>query len=662
MSKLTAAEREAELQSREVAEASREKQWQGASFIKELFLGRLRVDLMDPFPTQEPNRPEFVEWFERLKTFMREQVDPTVIDRTGEYPQHVVDGLRELGAFGIKIPKDYGGLGLTHPEYVRVMQWMGSYDSNVTALLSAHQAIGVPQPVKMFGSEELKREYLPRCAKGAISAFALTEPAVGSDPARLETVAELSDDGEHYVLNGTKLWCTNGTLAEVIVVMAINPETKRINAFVVEMDWEGVKVEHRCHFMGLKALGNAVISFTNVKIPKQNLIGGEGMGLKIALVTLNTGRLTLPAGTSGGVKLLLEVCRKWSNARVQWGVPVGKHEAIAHKMADMAANAFAMEAVAVYLGDLADRKGVDIRLEAAAAKEWNTVRCWEMVDDALQIRGGRGYETNWSLEDRGEPGIAIERMMRDCRINLIFEGSSEIMHLFMAREAVDKHLSVAGALVEPKSTFGDKARAFPGIVSFYSWWYPTRWLTAASWFKYMGYGKLGKHLRYADRMAAKLAREVFHGMAWYQAKLERKQVFLFRAVDIAMELFVMTAAITRAHRMAQEGHPGAKSAQRLADLVARNARRKIKATFKAMWSNEDALKHAIGKEILDGTHAWVEAGSCGLPFEAKDMIPPTVSELIAQRGQPAVAQAAAEAADAEPSPAASEPEAATAGS
>jgi len=634
-----------ELESRELAEASREKDWQGASFIKELFLGRFRPDLMDPFPLDEPDRPEFLEFMEELKTFLKEKVDPVEIDRTGEYPEEVVQGLRELGAFGIKIPKEYGGLGLTHPEYVRVMQLLGAYDANVTALLSAHQAIGVPQPVKLFGDEALKQEYLPRCAKGAISAFALTEPAVGSDPARLETEARLSDDGEHWILNGTKLWCTNGTLAELLVVMARNPATDRINAYVVETAWEGVEIEHRCRFMGLKALANAVVSFTDVKVPKENLIGGDGMGLKIALVTLNTGRLTLPAGTAGGVKVMLEACRKWCEARIQWGVPVGKHEAIAHKMADLASNAFAMESLAFLLGDLADREGVDIRLEAAAAKEWNTVTCWRSVDDALQIRGGRGYETEQSLKDRGEAAIGIERAMRDVRINLIFEGSSEIMHLFMAREAVDKHLAVAGPLVDHKATFGQKLAALPRIGLFYAWWYPTRWLGWGLWPRYSAYGKLAKHVRFADRSSRKLARSVFHGMAIYQAKLERKQMFLFRAVDVAMELFAMTAVCARAKRMRLEGLEGHESAQRLADTFCKGARRRVKASLKGMWANDDDLKHSVGKEILTGTHAWLERGTLGVPYTAEELRPLTVTEIRERRaktGEEAHGEAGAE--------------------
>ena len=633
---------EEELKSRDLAEASREKTWNGASFVKELFLGNFRMDLLDPFPIQEPSRPEFVEWFQQFQDFCRASVDPVEIDRSGEYPPDVVEGFRKLGAFGIKIPQEYGGLGLSHPEYVRVMQWLGSYDCNVTALLSAHQAIGVPQPVKLFGSEALRQEYLPRCARGAISAFALTEPAVGSDPARLETVAELSADGEHYLLNGAKLWCTNGTLAELLVVMARNPETARINAFVVETAWEGVVVEHRCHFMGLRALGNAVMSFTDVKIPKGNLIGDEGDGLKIALVTLNTGRLTLPAGTSGGGKVLLEVCRKWSNARVQWGVPVGKHEAIAHKLADMASNTFALETTAMLIGDLADRPGVDIRLEAAAAKEWNTTRAWRMVDEALQIRGGRGYETESSLSARGEPGIGIERMMRDSRINLIFEGSSEIMHLFMAREAVDKHLEVAGALVDARASVGQKLAALPKVLAFYSWWYPTRYFGWGAWPRYMGFGSLAKHVRFADRASRKLARTVFHGMAIYQAGLERKQMFLFRAVDIAMELFVMSAVAARVKQMRAEGHPEAETAAELADLFCRQAKRRIKLWFTEMWFNDDALKHDIGKRILTGRYAWLEHGSCGVPFSEDELRPLKVHEIIAARSPAPASEPAVE--------------------
>ncbi len=621
-------------EARRVAEESRQKVWTGDSFIKEVFLGNFRMDLLERLSLEEPKRPEFLEFYQNLAQFLKNDVDPVEIDTTGEYPKHVIDGLAKLGCFGMKIPKEYGGLGLTHPEYVRAMELVGSHDGNILALLSAHQAIGVPQPVKLFGTEEQRQRFLPRCAKGAISAFALTEPSVGSDPARLGTIAELSEDGEHYILNGNKLWCTNGSLAELLVVMARNPKTKRINAFVVETDWPGVEVEHRCRFMGLRALGNAQIHFRNVKIPKTNRIGGDGDGLKIALVTLNTGRLSLPAATSGAAKRFVEVARKWSNARIQWGVPVGQHEAIAHKNANLLATSFAMQSIAYTVGELADTEGVDIRLEAAAAKEWNTVRNWQLADETLQIRGGRGYETESSLASRGEAPVGIERMLRDCRVNLIFEGSSEIMHLMIAREAVDKHLTLAGDFADVRASLGKRLAALPRMIAFYAWWYPTRWLRWGL-FGFGRYGKLGKHLRYATRASAKLARAVFHGMARFGPGLEHRQGFLFRAVDIGLEIFALAASVNYAQRLAAAGGEEGARAQDVADLFAREQKLLIKTLFSRLWGNNDKQAMRLGQEMLDGRHEWLESGVLSLPYSIEDLRPKSMDELIAEHEQAA---------------------------
>ncbi len=605
-----------EEESRQIAEQARQQTWEGRGFLRDLFLGNFQLDLVHPFPRQRTDRPEFARFYAELQRFMRERVDSVAIDQTGEYPEDVVDGLRKMGAFGMKIPVEYGGLGFTVSEYCKVMEMVGSADGNISALLSAHQSIGVPQPLKLFGTPAQKAKYLPRCAAGAISAFALTEPHVGSDPASLSTTAER--DGDDFVLNGEKLWCTNGTLAELLVVMARDPKTKKISAFVVETAWPGVKVEYRCRFMGLKALANGVVTFRNVRVPRENLIGEEGKGLKIALVTLNTGRLTLPAVCAGIAKQCLETCRGWSNTRHQWGVPIWKHEAIAHDIADMAATAFAMDSVAKLASQMADRGGYDIRLEAAAAKEWNTVRAWQLADRTLQIRGGRGYETERSLGGRGETPIPVERILRDCRINLIFEGSSEIMHLFMAREAVDKHLEVAGSFIDPKRTTSEKLAALPKILGFYATWYPPLWLRGLGGpFRYREHGPLGAHLRFVERSCRKLARASFHGMVAYQAKMERKQGFLFRCVDIVMELFAMAATVSHARQLHADGAPEAESATALADLFCRASRRKVRRLFQDLWSNEDAGKNRLAAAVMQGDHVWLEDGRLDLGFGAE---------------------------------------------
>jgi alkylation response protein AidB-like acyl-CoA dehydrogenase len=602
-------------QAREVAEAAREKEWVAPSFVRELFLGRLRMDLIHPYPEQNPEDERRAQPFlAALEALMRE-VDPDQIDREGEIPDEVIDALRQLGAFGIKIPREYSGLGLSQLSYMRAIELVSSVDGSITALLSAHQSIGVPQPLKMFGTDAQKKKYLPRLAKGAISAFALTETGVGSDPAAMETLAVPSEDGQAWILNGEKLWCTNGTKAELMVVMARTPsafvkgkEKRQITAFIVETDWPGVEVTQRCHFMGLKALYNGVIRFTNVRVPKENVLWDVGKGLKLALITLNTGRLTLPITAVAVGKRCLEICRTWAGERVQWGQPIGRHDAIAQKIGSMAANTLAMEAVAELCGAKADQGGYDIRLEAAIAKLYNSEAGWRIIDDTLQIRGGRGYETADSLRARGERPIAIERVMRDFRINLIFEGSSEIMHLFIAREAVDTHLQTAGDVVMPGNTPAERIAGLWRALRFYSWWYPSRWLGWSFWPKYGEFGRLAQHIRYAERGARRLARGVFHAMLRFGPKLEFRQAVLFRLVDVGAELFAMAATCTRAYAVVRRDPAAGPHAIELADLFCWQARRRITEKFQVLWRNEDRRTYRVAQEVLQGKHRWLEGG------------------------------------------------------
>jgi len=623
---------DAERESLQQVEASRQTEWTEHSFLRDLFLGNFRLSLIHPYPLAEQERPAFTVFYEKFKEFLRTQVDPVQIDTSGDYPDGVIDGLKRLGAFGMKIPQEYGGLGLNQFEYNKIMELLGGHERGLAVLLSASQAIGLPQPLWLFGTEAQKKRYLPRCAAGAISAFALTETGVGSDPAALATTAEPTADGKAYILNGEKLWISNGPLAELLVVGARNAATGKITALIVETGWEGVRLEHRCYFMGLRGEANGVISFTDVRVPRENLLGEDGKGLKVALVTLNAGRLSLPAITGGLAKQCLEICRKWASVREQWGHPIGWHEANAHKLADMAATVFAMESLSNFAAHMADREGYDIRLEAAAAKEWNTTRVWQVVDDTMQIRGGRGYESETSLAARGEPAIGVERAMRDARITRIFEGASEIMHLFMAREAVDKHLQVAGALIDPDAGIKQKLMALPRVFVFYLTWYPSRWFGWGRWPRFAEFGRLARHLRFVERASRKMARATFYGMLLYRGRLQRKQAFLFRIVDIANELFVMALCITRARGLAAAGDEQARQAETLAQLFCRNSRRRVQNLFRDLWRNDDAFKYGVGRDVLAGEHAWLERGPMELGFTAEEMRPVSVADKLRGRG------------------------------
>ncbi|MEP6667668.1 MAG: acyl-CoA dehydrogenase family protein [Chthoniobacter sp.] len=595
----------------ELTEAARAETRDG--FVSGLFMGRFDFDTLHPFPGQRSEDHDQGDAFlQRLGDFLKAEADPDEIDRTGEIPDRVFAGLAKLGAFGIKIPVEYGGLGLSQTNYCRAAILLGSYCGNLTALLSAHQSIGVPQPLILFGNEEQKRHWLPRVAAGEVSAFALTEPKVGSDPAKMETRAEPTPDGAHFIINGEKLWCTNGVKAGVIVVMARTPDQNgrnQITAFVVDMDTPGVEVVRRCHFMGLRALYNGVVRFTEVKVPRENILLAEGKGLRVALTTLNTGRLTLPAACVGLSKRCLEIARTWAAERVQWGSPIGRHAAIAEKIARLAAETFAMESMTLYAASLVDRdKHADVRLEAAMCKLWATERCWEHVNEAMQIRGGRGYETAQSLAARGEPPVPVERLLRDSRINTIFEGSSEIMRLFIAREALDPHLKIGAPMLDTRLPWKTRAGAAGRAVLNYAGWYPRQWLgplaNAGLLFSHVN-ARLSGHVRWAARASHRLARELFHAMALHGPKLEREQMLLGRFVDIGTELFAIAATCGRAEALK------APEALELADFFARASRLRIEKLFHALHHHTDRAGYRIAQRVLAGEHRWVEAGILG---------------------------------------------------
>jgi alkylation response protein AidB-like acyl-CoA dehydrogenase len=628
-----------ERESRQVAEEAREREWRLPSFGKELFLGRLRLDLIYPQPQLAPEAVQRGERFlERLRAFLELEVDPLAIEREARIPERVIDGLKELGALGMKIPEEYGGLGLSQVYYNQALALASSAHSALGALLSAHQSIGVSEPLLLFGSDEQKRRWLPLVARTHISAFLLTEPDVGSDPARLACTATPTEDGSGYVLEGRKLWATNGAIADVVVVMAKVPKADGhrggITAFILPYETEGVKVERRNSFMGIRGIENSVTVLNNVFVPSENVIGKEGQGLKIALTTLNTGRLALPAICLASAKWSVKIAREWSAERVQWGQPVGKHDAVAQKIAFIAATAFGLEAMLDVASRLADDKKNDIRIEAAIAKLYASEMGWQVVDELMQIRGGRGYETAESLKARGERPVAVEQVMRDMRINRIFEGSTEIMHLLIAREAVDTHLEVAGDVLDPETKPGDRARAAVQAAGFYARWLPQ--LTVGEGQRPGAYGELGplaEHVRFAERSARKLARSTFYAMTRWQASLEKRQAFLGRIVDIGSELFVISATCVYAQTVGREHPERAEQALELGDLFCRQARRRVDSLFTALWANEDQANYAAAQRVLDGRYTWVEEGVID-PSGAGPMLGASASVQTAERDSP----------------------------
>ena len=602
-----------EEQARALAEESRESGWDKPSFAKGLFLGRFPLELVHPFPKpSDADETRTRAFLDKLREFL-DTIDGSVIERDAQIPDEYVKGLAGLGCFGMKIPSEYGGLGMSQVAYNRALVMVASVHPSFGALLSAHQSIGVPEPLKLAGTPDQKRKFLPRCAAGAVSAFLLTEPDVGSDPARLASTATPIEDGRAYELEGVKLWTTNGVVAELLVVMARVPKSDGhrggISAFVVEADSPGITVERRNKFMGLRGIENGVTRLHRVRVPAENLIGREGDGLKIALTTLNAGRLSVPASATGSAKWALKIAREWSGERVQWGKPLAKHEAVASKVSFIAATTYALDAVLELSAQMADEGRNDIRIEAALAKLWSSEMACLIADELLQIRGGRGYETAESLAARGERAVPVEQVLRDLRINRIFEGSSEIMRLLIAREAVDAHLTAAGDLAKPDTGLRQKAAAAVGASGFYAKWLPQLVFGEGQRpTSYNEFGPLAAHLRFVERCTRKLARNTFYGMARWQAKLEQRQGFLGRIVDIGAELFAMSAVCVRAESQRAADPTVGRQAYELADAFCQQATLRVERLFEALWTNTDSTDVRLTREVLEGRYTWLEDG------------------------------------------------------
>jgi alkylation response protein AidB-like acyl-CoA dehydrogenase len=560
-----------------VAEHAREGARTRPSFAAGVFLGRLEPGLVLPFPEEDAAERAALEPFlARLRDVLERHVDPDRVDREGRLPPEALAALHEVGAFRLKIAPEHGGLGVSQQAYNRVVALVGAHCASTAIWLSAHQSIGVPNPLALVGTEEQKRRWLPRLASGALSAFALTEPDVGSDPARMRTRAEPLPGGG-WRLDGEKLWCTNGPVADVLIVLARTPDRVEggrarpsISAFVVERGTPGFEVMGRCEFAGYHGIENGWLRFKDVRLPPESLLGGEGQGLKLAFRTLNTGRLTLPATNAAVARACATIASTWAGTREQWGAPIGAHEAVGVQVAWIASHAFAMEATCDYASALADRGDTDIRLEAALAKLFCSETLLGVVERTMQVRGGRGYETVRSLKARGETPWPVERMWREARLNTIVEGTSEVLRLFLAREALDPHLTRAGAFARPGAPFLARTKGFVACAAYYPFFWLRRLVPA---FTVPGGvpSALRGHWRALEAGSRRLARRTLYAMLRHGPGLEQRQALLGRLVDDGADLVAMAATISRA------ASKGDATSLALADVFCRHARARERA-------------------------------------------------------------------------------------
>ncbi|TEW54169.1 DNA polymerase II [Psychromonas sp. RZ22] len=603
-----------------ITEDARESVWQHPSFAKSLFMGEYKSELIHPFPTQDPEEKLIGDALvKEVGVVLAATLDADLVDETRIIPTEAMQALAKIGVFSMKIPKKYGGLGLSQVNYNRVLMAIASHCGSTAVLVSAHQSIGVPQPIKLFGTEEQKQRFLPLFKEGAVSAFALTEPSVGSDPAQMQTTATLNEAGTHYLINGEKLWCTNGLIADYLVVMACTApkiingkEVKQISAFIVKGKSPGMTIKHRCDFMGIRGIQNGLIEFKDVEVAVEDRILNEGQGLKIALATLNTGRLTIPAASTGMAKQCLNMTRRWGGKRVQWGSPIAKHEKGSNRLAYIASTTFAMEAVTWLSSFMADKGDVDIRMEAAMAKLFCSEMAWSVMDETVQMFGGRGYEKASSLKARGELPFPVERMLRDCRINRIIEGTTDIMELFLSRESLDTHLLLASDLIKPGADFTSKRDAAFKLFKEYASWYPSQIINKEFIAQFTASGPLSEHINYCQRTSHRLARVLFEQMLIHREKLELRQETLGHLMTIGCEIFAMATTCSYAKNQVALGNANAMS---LAEHHCVLATERIEGHFKALSTPQRDTAKAITDEILNDQYQWLEEGIYPIPEE-----------------------------------------------
>jgi alkylation response protein AidB-like acyl-CoA dehydrogenase len=565
---------------------------QRLGFAKNLFFGHFEGSLLFPYPTLKPEELATVDQaVAQVRRFAKDKIDAAAIDRDADIPPDVIKGLADLGVLGMTAPKEYGGRGFSQMGYCRIMEVIGGHCSSTAVFVNAHHSIGI-RALLLFGTEEQKRRWLPGLVNGTqLAAFALTEPEAGSDAANVQTMATPSEDGKTYRLTGQKRYITNGAIAQVLTVMARTPvpgssETK-VTAFLVTPDMPGFEVvEARMPKCGIRGTATARLAFHNMPVPAENILGQPGKGLRVALTVLDFGRTTFGASCTGAAKTCVAAAVRHARTRVQFKQPLAEFELVKKKVAFMAAHAFAMEAMTTQCAGFIDRGAEDYMLETAMLKVFTTEALWTMVNDTIQIFGGKAYFSD-------EP---YERMMRDARINQIGEGANDVLRAFIAlvgMRGVGEHLQgVLSAMKNPLTTLGTL------------WRFGREQLAAR--FSRPEVPVRSESLKADANLLSKRVRDF--GLAvqallrQYREAILERQYQQERVAEAACELYASACTLSRLDHLLTHGNHNAAEAQRdvtTGRYFLKLANRRIQQNLAALKDNDDAEATRVANLTLE---------------------------------------------------------------
>jgi alkylation response protein AidB-like acyl-CoA dehydrogenase len=623
----------------------------GQSFMAGLFMGKPDFSLLLT-PEEPPDQKAAWERYHpKLETFLRTHVDPDEIERTAKIPDSALKGLFALGAFGMKIPIAYGGLGFSYTNYGRALMLIASWSNILALTVAVPQSIGIAMPLLLFGTEEQKRKYLPIVAREAISAFALTESLTGSDAANVQTEAVLDSSGTVFVANGEKLWCTNGSIARYVTLIARVP-AKRVRqdgkilwvpvpegkgaedqvhtAFILDMDTPGVWVRQRCQFEGCRGIENAYMTFTDVRIPAANVIGEVGRGLKYALTILNIGRaVSIPAICLGMAKQAWQPTIDHANTRLTFQKPLSERQTQRMRLGRMAVSLFTMEALASSVWRMADQHSYDVRIEAAISKIFCSEKTIQFLKDAQIIFGGMGYETADSKGVRGEPAFGIEQLVRDAEMYRIGEGATDILRPFVAREGVSPHLDRAKRYMNGEVNGGARLVELIKLARMYVPWYMSLWWSKAVPDRTeFHHPKVRQLLNYVEQSSRRLACAIFWAMVRHGEQLRDDQGRQTRIEMIGEDLLTIATAALEASSPARVNNDA--PVWDLVDQFVADAQVRIdRAISELRGHNGDDISTTIGQQTVGGNYVGLSHGI--IQRGLRDYLPTAVGKQSSPR-------------------------------